>query len=138
METAPKKLFWPISWFLHIQIRICGDPIQVPNQCGSIKQQFTHNIFQIISGHLFHVGTLLEDVLDDVAGELVVGHVHHLPHAEGEHPVPVLRCPVLHQIYERKAVLRIQDVYPDPGSEFFPSRIRIKEFKYFNPKQIVS
>jgi hypothetical protein len=21
-----------------------------------------------------------------------------------------------------------------PGSEFFPSRIRIKEFKYFNPK----
>jgi hypothetical protein len=23
---------------------------------------------------------------------------------------------------------------PDPGSEFFPSRIRIKEFKYFNPK----
>jgi hypothetical protein len=25
---------------------------------------------------------------------------------------------------------------PDPGSEFFPSRIRIKEFKYFNPKQL--
>jgi hypothetical protein len=24
---------------------------------------------------------------------------------------------------------------PDPGSEFFPSRIRIKEFKYFNPKK---
>jgi hypothetical protein len=42
------------------------------------------------------------------------------------------------------AVLRIKDVYPgsririlsilDPGSEFYPSRIRIKEFKYFNPK----
>jgi hypothetical protein len=30
-------------------------------------------------------------------------------------------------------VLRIRDVYP--GSEFFPSRIRIKEFKYFNPKK---
>jgi hypothetical protein len=24
---------------------------------------------------------------------------------------------------------------PDPGSEFFPTRIRIKEFKYFNPKK---
>jgi hypothetical protein len=24
---------------------------------------------------------------------------------------------------------------PDPGSDFFPSRIRIKEFKYFNPKK---
>jgi hypothetical protein len=24
---------------------------------------------------------------------------------------------------------------PDPGSEFFPSWIRIKEFKYFNPKK---
>jgi hypothetical protein len=23
----------------------------------------------------------------------------------------------------------------DPGSEFFPSRIRIKEFKYFKPKK---
>ncbi len=49
-------------------------------------------------------------------------------------------------------VLRIQNVYPesripDPGSDFFPSqipdptclrsgsRIRIKEFKYFNPKK---
>jgi hypothetical protein len=31
-------------------------------------------------------------------------------------------------------VLRIRDVYP--GSEFFPSRIRIKEFKYFNPKKL--
>ncbi len=30
------------------------------------------------------------------------------------------------------AVFRIQDVYP--GSECFPSRICIKEFKYFNPK----
>jgi hypothetical protein len=29
-------------------------------------------------------------------------------------------------------VLRVRDVYP--GSEFFPSRILIKEFKYFNPK----
>jgi hypothetical protein len=27
---------------------------------------------------------------------------------------------------------------PDPGSEFFPSRIRIKEFSYFNPKKMVS
>jgi hypothetical protein len=34
-------------------------------------------------------------------------------------------------------VLRIRDVYP--GSEFFPSQIpdRIKEFKYFNPKNIL-
>jgi hypothetical protein len=31
------------------------------------------------------------------------------------------------------AVLRIRDVYP--GSEFFPSRIRFKEFKYFRPKK---
>jgi hypothetical protein len=30
-------------------------------------------------------------------------------------------------------MLRIRDVYP--GSEFFPSRIRIKEFKYFYPKK---
>jgi len=42
-------------------------------------------------------------------------------------------------------VLRIRDVYPGaripdrtffhPGSELSPSRIRIKEFKYFNPKK---
>ena len=41
------------------------------------------------------------------------------------------------------SVLRIRDVYPgsrirlfsilDPGSELSPSRISIKEFKYFNP-----
>jgi hypothetical protein len=31
-------------------------------------------------------------------------------------------------------VLRIRDVYP--GSGFFPFRIRIKEFKYFNPKKL--
>jgi hypothetical protein len=30
-------------------------------------------------------------------------------------------------------VLRIWDVYP--GSDLFPSRIHIKEFKYFNPKK---
>ncbi len=30
------------------------------------------------------------------------------------------------------SVLRIRDVYP--GSELFPSRTRVKEFKYFNPK----
>jgi hypothetical protein len=43
-----------------------------------------------------------------------------------------------------ETVLRIRDVFPDPGSEFFPSRIRIfsipaririKEFKYFNQKK---
>ncbi len=40
-----------------------------------------------------------------------------------------------------QAMLRIRDVIPKPGSkffhtgsEFFPSRIRIKEFKYFKPK----
>jgi hypothetical protein len=43
------------------------------------------------------------------------------------------------------AVWRIRDVYPgsrirlfsipDPGSELSPSRILIKEFKYFNPKK---
>jgi hypothetical protein len=32
------------------------------------------------------------------------------------------------------AVLRIRDVYP--GSEFFPSLVRI-EFKYFNPKNCI-
>ncbi len=31
------------------------------------------------------------------------------------------------------AVLRIRDVYP--GSEFFPSRIRIKELKYLTQKK---
>ncbi len=30
------------------------------------------------------------------------------------------------------SVLRVRNV--DPGSEFFPCRIRIKEYKYFNPK----
>jgi hypothetical protein len=30
--------------------------------------------------------------------------------------------------------MRIRDVYLDPGSEFFLSRISIKEFKCFNPK----
>jgi|688.fasta_scaffold576654_1 hypothetical protein len=44
----------------------------------------------------------------------------------------------------QRAVLRIRDVYP--GSEFFPFRIqgqedsrirvRIKEYKYFNPKNV--
>jgi hypothetical protein len=43
-------------------------------------------------------------------------------------------------------VLRIRDVYPGPririfslpdsGSEFFPIRIRIKEFRYFIPKKL--
>jgi hypothetical protein len=33
--------------------------------------------------------------------------------------------------YEVFAVLRTRDVYP--GSELFPSRIRINEFKYFSP-----
>jgi hypothetical protein len=41
--------------------------------------------------------------------------------------------------YVHLAVLRIRDVYPGsdflhPGSDFFPSRIRIKDFKYFTPK----
>ncbi len=27
---------------------------------------------------------------------------------------------------------------PHPGSEFFPSRIRMKEFKYFNPQKLFS
>ncbi len=45
------------------------------------------------------------------------------------------------------SVLRIRDVYPgsrirlfsipDPGSELSPSRIRIKEFKYFNKKKLI-
>jgi hypothetical protein len=34
-----------------------------------------------------------------------------------------------------RPVLRIRDVYP--GSEFFPSRFRIKEFKYFEPKKVL-
>ncbi len=32
-----------------------------------------------------------------------------------------------------RTVLQIRDVYP--GSDFFPSRILIKKFKYFNPKK---
>jgi magnesium-transporting ATPase (P-type) len=28
--------------------------------------------------------------------------------------------------------------YPDSGTKFFPSRIRINEFQYFNPKKLVS
>ncbi len=58
----------------------------------------------------------------------------------------------LQQIINRFAlytptVLRIRDVYrrsrirlfsiPDPGSKLFPSRIRITELKYFNPKKMV-
>ncbi len=50
--------------------------------------------------------------------------------------------------YQLLTVLRIWDVYcvsrirlfpiPHPGSwiQIFPSRIRIKEFKYFNPKMV--
>jgi hypothetical protein len=34
-----------------------------------------------------------------------------------------------------QSVLRIRDVYPDPGSKFFPSRIRIKEFKFLTPQK---
>jgi hypothetical protein len=53
---------------------------------------------------------------------------------------------ILHQKTGSLYLLRIRDVYPgsqillfsipDPGSEFFHpgSRILIKEFKYFNPK----
>ncbi len=37
------------------------------------------------------------------------------------------------RIFSIKPVLRIRDVYP--WSDFFPSRIPIKEFKYFNPKK---
>ncbi len=33
-----------------------------------------------------------------------------------------------------QSVLRIRDVYPE--SEFFPSRIRMKEFMYYNPKKL--
>ncbi len=44
---------------------------------------------------------------------------------------------LIHQVYTyQDPVLRIWDVYP--GSEFFLSRIRNKEFKYFNPKKMVS
>jgi hypothetical protein len=49
------------------------------------------------------------------------------------------------QVHLLRTVLRIRDVYPgsrirlfpipDPGSELFPSRIRIIEFKFFNPKK---
>jgi hypothetical protein len=38
-------------------------------------------------------------------------------------------------IVHDQAVLRIRDAYP--GSEFFPSRIRIKEFEHFNPKKFL-
>jgi hypothetical protein len=42
-------------------------------------------------------------------------------------------CTGIKRIYSLITALRIRDVYP--GSEFFPSRIHIKEFKYFNPKK---
>ncbi len=42
------------------------------------------------------------------------------------------RRDVIHTSLIFFSVLRIWDVYP--GSEFFPSRIRIKEFMYFSPK----
>ncbi len=41
----------------------------------------------------------------------------------------VLQPRVRQPSHIKQAVLRIRDAYPDPGSEFFPSRIRIKEFK---------
>ncbi len=49
---------------------------------------------------------------------------------------------LMKQITNGDAVLRIRDDYPDLGSDFFPSwirispsLIRIKEFKFFNPKK---
>ncbi len=45
-------------------------------------------------------------------------------------------------LHVEKRMLRIRDVYRDPhffhsGSEFFLSRIRIKEFWYFSPKKFL-
>ncbi len=55
----------------------------------------------------------------------------------GKPPGPIL----LHISIEDLTALRIRDVYPEsdffrPGSELFPSRIRIEEFKYFKPKKL--
>ncbi len=59
-------------------------------------------------------------------------------------PVPVWHCLVSCNLY-LTPVLRIRDVYPgsrirlffipDPASERSPSRIRLKEFLYFNPQK---
>ncbi len=46
--------------------------------------------------------------------------------------------PFLHSIHRWTRRSSVADPDPNffhPGSEFFPSRIRIKEFKYFNPKK---
>ena len=48
--------------------------------------------------HLLWHGALLEDILEDVAGKLVVGHLEDLPNTGSKHPVPVLWCTMLHQI----------------------------------------
>jgi hypothetical protein len=46
-------------------------------------------------------------------------------------PKGVLKVHILKK-FKLQSVLQIRDV--DPGSKFFTSRIRIKEFTYFNPK----
>jgi hypothetical protein len=47
-------------------------------------------------------------------------------------------CPsVLHSVADPAGMFFLipDPTFFHPGSEFFPSRIRIKEFKYFNPKK---
>jgi hypothetical protein len=44
------------------------------------------------------------------------------------------KYPCQHWLAQLKAVLRIRDVYP--GSDFFPSRIRIKEFSILTLKKL--
>jgi hypothetical protein len=54
----------------------------------------------------------------------------------------VEKCPVSIQrfgscvssVADPGCLFRIADPNFHPGSKFFPSRIRLKEFKYFNPK----
>ncbi len=51
-----------------------------------------------------------------------------------------LKTDQVKHLNEKNTTLRIRDVYPGsvffhPGSELFPSRICIKESKYFNPKK---
>jgi hypothetical protein len=43
---------------------------------------------------------------------------------------------IVHSVADPGCLSRIPDpTFFHPGSELFPSRIRIKEFKYFNPKK---
>ncbi len=76
---------------------------------------------------------------------LLLAGVRLLGQLKDKHQYKLMLAPVFRiRVSASGSVLRIRDVYP--GSEFFPSRIpdpnffpsgiRIKEFKYFNQKKM--